>query len=206
MPTGYTAHLLEKNLNFPDFALLCARAFGALVTLRDESMDAPLPAKLSASTDNARQAVAARKKLKNLLDLDQEAQERWGAGTKNRSLQSIEEGLAKAMEENRILDAMIEKVRAWTPPSPEHEGLKEFMLNQCTVSKNNLDYWQERLRETARRAPKAFYIEAVATARQDIKYHKKEQKEEDARTASRNLWLSQLRESLASEEVPDGEA
>lgn len=43
MPTGYTADLYDgKDVSFEGFALNCARAFGALVSLRDEP-DAEIP-------------------------------------------------------------------------------------------------------------------------------------------------------------------
>ena len=43
MPTGYTADLYDgKDVSFEDFTLNCARAFGALVSLRDEP-DAEIP-------------------------------------------------------------------------------------------------------------------------------------------------------------------
>ena len=40
MPTGYTAGILdEKITNFPQFAKLCMRAFGATIHMRDEDMN-----------------------------------------------------------------------------------------------------------------------------------------------------------------------
>lgn len=52
MPTGYTYPVCEgKITEFPDFALSCARAFGALISMREEPMDAPLPDEIAASTN-----------------------------------------------------------------------------------------------------------------------------------------------------------
>ena len=42
MPTGYTAGILEGE-TFEQYALQCAKAFGALVMMRDEPSDAPIP-------------------------------------------------------------------------------------------------------------------------------------------------------------------
>jgi len=39
MPTGYTAKLCEGEQSFGEFALGCARAFGACVMQREDSMD-----------------------------------------------------------------------------------------------------------------------------------------------------------------------
>jgi hypothetical protein len=49
MPTGYTAPIAD-GMTFEQFALGCARAFGALVTMRDEPSDAPIPERLEPDT------------------------------------------------------------------------------------------------------------------------------------------------------------
>lgn len=41
MPTGCTAKLHEDDQSFRDFALTCARAFGATIAMREEPLDAP---------------------------------------------------------------------------------------------------------------------------------------------------------------------
>jgi hypothetical protein len=43
MPTGYTAKLYDGDQKFQDFAMECARAFGALIEMRDEPMNAKIP-------------------------------------------------------------------------------------------------------------------------------------------------------------------
>ena len=41
MPTGYTAEILNGEIKtFPEFAKKCARAFGAMIHMRDDSLDA----------------------------------------------------------------------------------------------------------------------------------------------------------------------
>ncbi len=53
MPTGYTAAVQNGTVTrFADFAMNCARAFGALVELRDE-MDAPIPDTFKPSTHHS---------------------------------------------------------------------------------------------------------------------------------------------------------
>jgi hypothetical protein len=42
MPTGYTA-AIKDGISFQQFAMACARAFGALVMMRDEPSSAPIP-------------------------------------------------------------------------------------------------------------------------------------------------------------------
>ena len=42
MPTGYTAYV-QEGATFEEFVWRCARNFGALVTMRDEPTDVPVP-------------------------------------------------------------------------------------------------------------------------------------------------------------------
>lgn len=42
MPTAYTANI-SKGITFKEYALLCARNFGATITMRDEPLDAEIP-------------------------------------------------------------------------------------------------------------------------------------------------------------------
>ena len=49
MPTGYTVALYEgKDVTFEDFVMGCSRAFGALISLRDEP-NAPIPEEFKVS-------------------------------------------------------------------------------------------------------------------------------------------------------------
>lgn len=44
MPTGYTAGVMDGTITeFKDYALQCARNFGALITLRDDPLSPDLP-------------------------------------------------------------------------------------------------------------------------------------------------------------------
>jgi len=66
MPTGYTATLMEKNQTFPEFIMGCARAFGALIMMRDDPNDATIPDKFEPSDYHAKGIIKAREKLAKL--------------------------------------------------------------------------------------------------------------------------------------------
>src|SRR5438128_1642271 len=42
MPTGYTAELHDKGQSFEEFVWTCARAFGGLLHMREDDLNAPL--------------------------------------------------------------------------------------------------------------------------------------------------------------------
>src|ERR1044071_9143634 len=63
MPTGYTAKLYEgEDQSFEDFALGCARAFGASILMRDDSPNKPIS--IDAITDNSDYHVRAIRETK----------------------------------------------------------------------------------------------------------------------------------------------
>jgi len=204
MPTGYTVALLEDDLDFPQFALRCARAFGALFTLRDESLDAPLPTAIAPSIYSFDAAETGRKRLAELRALNEEEKLRWGEKEKAAEIIRLEEILGKDTKENHILDAMMDKVRRWKFPTEEHRGLQEFMLDQCRISRHDLACWQSRLDETRKKPSLRFYTEAVSKARKDIVYYRQEHEQEILRTEGHNQWLSDLRRSLGAFEESEG--
>ena len=52
MPTGYTAYVQDGVITeFADFAMKCARAFGALIDMRDESLDAEIRVQREPNTE-----------------------------------------------------------------------------------------------------------------------------------------------------------
>ena len=64
MPTGYTADVMDgKVTDFKLFAMQCARAFGALVIMRDEPLNAEIPDEFSPSNYHFQELEQARERL-----------------------------------------------------------------------------------------------------------------------------------------------
>lgn len=70
MATGYTYELIDKpETTFEAFALRCSRAFGALIEMREESADAPIPTEIKPSTyhlDALRKAEAEARRFETM--------------------------------------------------------------------------------------------------------------------------------------------
>jgi len=74
MPTGYSAPVLEGKIKtLPEFALLCARAFGACVNMRDDSMSADIPEEFPVSDYHSKAYKQASRKLNRLNSLNSAA-------------------------------------------------------------------------------------------------------------------------------------
>ena len=81
MPSGYTA-AIKDGITFSDFAMNCARAFGALISMRDEPLDAPIPERVEPTDYHAEKIKKAEERLSALIamtakELDAEAAEYW---------------------------------------------------------------------------------------------------------------------------------
>lgn len=197
MTTGYTYVLIEKpETTFAQFALRCARAFGACIEMRDESIDRAPPAIVEPAAyvrDALDKAYEAHREAE-ALTLD-EAEIRAEAEYASR-LESRREYEERHARETALFTKMLEEIDAWVPPTKEHEGLKAFMRQQVETSiSKRYDYavpkqsgaeWLESLRRTT--------AESVTRAA-------REWEKERVSAAERTAWLKALRESLVVKEA-----
>jgi hypothetical protein len=196
MPTGYTADI-KDGISFKTFAMNCARAFGACITLRDESGGGDaIPEELKSSQYNAEREVEARAELAALDEMSSEAKERAAA----KAYDDAETHRVMKIQEHRDLrakyEAMLAQASNWTPPTEDHRGLHEFMQQQIRESiawDCDETYHQ---RPTASVSGSEWAEQRRAQLTQDIRYHEAQQRAENERTAQRNGWIKALRESL----------
>ena len=59
MPTGYTSKIAD-GIGFKDFALSCARAFGACIEMRDDPSDKPIPNEFKPNDYHKKRMAAAK--------------------------------------------------------------------------------------------------------------------------------------------------
>lgn len=198
MPTGYTAKLMEKGETFEEFVWTCARAFGALITMRDDPHDAPIPQKLEPSKYYLESLEKAKRDYAELINMNDSAKLGFGERKKAEDIAQSQDWTAKRTEENKRIEKMEALVKKWEPPSGDHVELKEFMLQQLDVSRHSLEYDYESIGKAKEKAPVDYYAEAVSRAERNIEYYTEEWEKEVERTNGRNRWLQQLRESLNS--------
>lgn len=196
MPTGYTYPVVEgKVTEFRDFALGCARAFGALIMMRDDAADAPIPESIPADTDYYDKCIAAEAqrieeiKAMSAADADVEARTAYEEAMGSRTVYlSIKE-----LEAER-LNAMLQKVRAWQPPTPDHLGMKEFMIDQLSISMPD-DYVPAIPVLLDGATWRAQQLNELSAA---LDRHARDRDKEIERAKGRNDWLAKLRQSLAA--------
>lgn len=198
MPTGYTHDVQTgKVTEFREFALQCARAFGACVMMRHEPSDKPIPDEFPIDTSyHDEQLQRAKDRMTEVTGLtDAECDERARLEYEG-AVQSQQERAAEREKQRLRYKQMLQQVQAWEPPSSDHIELKSFMFKQLTES---IDFdcnlfgtdthpilltgseWRDAQMEKANWS---------------INYHTDERAKEIDRVKSRNKWIKDLRESL----------
>jgi hypothetical protein len=201
MPTGYTAAVQDgKVTTLKAFALQCARAFGALVTMRDDDFDAPIPEELKVSDYYVKSVQSDEIKLGELLAMGDAEAGAKAAEAYEARLNYSREYVAEKVARRKRYESMLGKVEVWTPPSPDHAGMKTFMLSQLRESIEfdcGGDYTPtvEPLLSGA-----DWRKQQIARVTESLERSRKSLAGEEARVRSHNKWLRQLRESL--EESP----
>lgn len=193
MPTGYT-YKVKDGQSFEDFVWGGARGMGALIMMRDDPADAPIPERFEPSDWHTKQLAEARAELTRLEALTpaQAAMEAEAAHIS--AVDYWQKGEVERIQTRDAYEAMLQRVDAWQAPS-SHAGFKDFMRSQLTESMEfDTGHQIEKPKAISGEEWMARRLENV---RKDIAYHEKMHAEEVARTEERNRWLSGLRASIA---------
>lgn len=205
MPTGYTAEIHDgKPITFPEFVMNCARAFGALALMRDDPADAVIPDEFKPRTDyHDEQLVKHRAELARLEVMTPEQIVNAHADVRAGELRERTKDAVKNRDMRARYRAMLAEVEAWEPPTPDHVGLKEFMVKQITESidfdcREGTEFLWPRLSDDD---PAVWYEAQIAEAKRGITYATEERAKEIERAEQRTSWVRALRDSLPVEAV-----
>lgn len=196
MPTGYTAKLMEQGQTFEEFVLTCARAFGALVMMRDESPDAPIPEAFEPSDYYALSVAGAKERLAELRAMTPAEQDAWAEAKRAEGITYHDDCIKRYREQNARLADMAARVSKWQPPTPDHQDMKTFMLDQISISKEETGYHEVAKAQLAAKSPAQIYTDALVEATQSLARSEKNEREEIDRVNKRNAWVKALRDSL----------
>lgn len=199
MPSGYTYKINEgkEAVTGRSFIMDCAKAFGACVSMRDDSSNAPIPEEFKPSPYHLEQLEVSRSKLAEAINLSFEDCEKAVKINYEGSLRDKKEALtSKQKMRNRYLK-VLEEVNTWEIPSDEHKRLKEFAVKQLEESIDwdcNTSYYTDH--EIEIEDVHGYREQQIERFQKDIEYYTKGNQEEIDRTNERNLWIKQLRNSL----------
>lgn len=199
MPTGYTANVQDGKDTFEQFVWRCARAFGALITMRDDPQDAEVPEKFEVDAYHYQQVRSAEEEVARFRDMTDEEAELGAEQEYREAVEFNRQQLKRRRDKKANYEAMLKRVTDWEPPSPDHEKLREFMIEQLKLSLRFDCEGEPYLRE-ARRMPAKEWLrihrESAAKLLHSRRLHLREEEE---RVRERNEWIRKLRESVPYE-------
>jgi hypothetical protein len=198
MPTGYTAPI-KDGITFKQFALQCARAFGACIMMRDEPSNAEIPDEFKPDNYAHNAMLEAQKrmdKVKKMTDAQcaKESKKEYSQAAKYHNDKIKEDAELEVKYET-----MLAEVEKWTPPTPDHQGMKKFMREQITDSIKfdcGSNYHHERLAELRQLSANEWRQKEVEKCLEEIQRNARSQREENDRSAQRTAWVKNLRDSL----------
>lgn len=192
MPTGYTEILFSKpDTTFPEFALRCARAFGACVEMRDSSLDAPPPDEIKPAAYTLESLHAAEAAVREFEAMTVEEAARRAVAERDATIKSNAECRERFRKESEVLAAMRAEVEAGEPPTPDHAGMRAFMLQQIETSKPHEYQAPETLLTGAE-----WLTRQRKCAAENVARRAEDWKRDVENAANRTKWLRDLRSSL----------
>ncbi len=181
MPTGYTADI-EKGISFEDFVLRCARSFGV-----------PISGEFKPSDYYEKELKKAKTKMEIFKKMSPEQYVDKASIQFSTAQKEYDKNCQKCNLLKEKYHFMLEQIKAWTPPTLDHQGLKKFMIEQIERS---IRYDCSMPTKPEKLTGKAWAKQEIKELAWDIAYHAKEDLAEKERAKEQTLWIKQLRESL----------
>lgn len=192
MPTGYTTDIYNGvDVSFKTFALTCARAFGACMHQRDDKPDV-LPQLVKPDISYHLEQL---KRAKNIKKPTKKEYEQY----KKEKIEMYKLNIEKNTSMVQRYEKMLEQVKKWEPPTSEHVGLKNFMIQQLESSisfDGSFDYYRDKVNESEQLTYNQYVIEVMDNKKRSIKYHKDGIEKEKQRAKQANDWIKKLYKSL----------
>ncbi len=194
MPTGYTA-AIKDDITFEQYALGCARAFGALIDMRDLPSGAPIveekPTTYHLDRIDEYNDTLARMRLMSEEEINAAADKEYLTNENHR---------LERVEANRILiekyKDMLQKAKDYVPPSPEHKEFRAFMIEQLESSIKHDDMSEYYKEPCTKLTGHEWLHQKISAIQTSLDYHTEHYVKEVERVAKRNEWVRLLKESL----------
>jgi len=201
MPTGFTGPVKDgKITTFKDFALLCARAFGSTIEFRDEPMDLDIEAKIneigqSNINYHTKALVKARAELADIEAMTEDAASEAAVKEYDEALASYAKSVTESIATRARYSAMIDAVEVWNPPTPDHAGLKDFMLNQLRES---IEFDSRYVPEQpVLKTPTEWTADRIEGVKWSVQHHEDTLKKVEEQAKSSRKWLTDLIASVS---------
>jgi len=184
MPTGYTA-FIDKGARFAEYVWRCVHAFGTFAN--ELPVDVKPEPYYKEELDKRKKNLADARKI-TLVEADRRAETEYrrDCARKDKEIKEWETLVARYKE-------VLAEAEAWDPPTPEHRGLKKFMIEQIyTGMPTNPNKYGMPVKMKGGE----WLVNLIHKAQDDVVYYTEKWAEEQARCAQQNKWIKDLARSV----------
>ncbi len=198
MPTSYTSDLHSgKKMTLAAYLMRCARASGKLDRIREYPIDAVIPDRFETYSYYIEQLEKAEANVARIKQWDDTEANRQAKLFYDSKTDLYQGWLNEAAEIRKRYETMLAKVKAWTPPTPEHQEIKEIAIQQLEQSIDS-DCQTDHLTAPELSTGAVFKEEALRAARQEVSRYTEWYEEDKKRVKELTEWVKALRQSLAA--------
>lgn len=205
MPTGYTAGIEDGSItSAKDFLMLCTRAFGIAMDIRDEPLTTPTPLQFKPNkryVAEYEEQLAYVSKVRNMTF--EEMREEY-LKYYNDSLLSKQHFVEMMRTTNEKYYPFLRKITNWNPPEA-YNGIKEFAIEQIKLCMYNeeeiekhqldLDYFESMFDDSEQNIIE--FHESMVNHEVRVLNSKKQKMDEDLQNSvSRTQFMQEFVKSL----------
>ena len=207
MPTGYTYFIENGDISTgAEFLKKCIREFGCCAGQREDPLSAPLVSEVKPSSYYKEQYENTVKKYDEFKNKTNDEIREMMRNDRDKDLSDTERYLSKQkLLRNKYL-AVREDVENWVPPTPDHEGIKRFALNQidmCIPTESELSELEEKVYSLKSSNPEIdegevgqYIINMMKFFEEDMEYYKLRMANEEERASKRTKFIQDFLSSL----------
>lgn len=134
MPTGYTAFIEDGDITTgKEFLLLCSRAFGVAVDIKEEPLTVPTPMKFEVDDYYEKSLRRSLEELENVKNMTEDEISKRMIKEHDEFKKYYLDLIDKETSLNKKYLKVLKEVENWIPPTDEHNGIKKFALKQIDM-------------------------------------------------------------------------
>lgn len=195
MPTAYTAGIEDGTIKTAqEFLLLCAREFGACISMRGEPLSKQIPEKFEPDYKwYAEQIETERKRLERLRKMSLDEVRIYREEKRKEEISDAERARQRAEKILSRYKDVLSQVVDWNPPTSEHNRLKEFAIEQIIMCLPDLSIYSVKSDDLT---DEQWLEENIKCCEESIERYKQRIDEEIKAAESRTAWVKALRDSF----------
>lgn len=191
MPTGNT-EIIEKGGTFKEYLRKCATNFfydcDNLDQIKNEKNDY-----------HEKELKKAEDEYQNWLKLTKEEQQKLLEKERQDQIKQYEKIIQENTQKGQLYTKMRKEVVEWKIPTPDHQSLKDFMLQQidlCNKEFTDQEYWNKQITDLQAKTFKILKDEQIKHFQWEINYHTEHKEKQAARIAKNKTWIDALEKDL----------